>query len=183
MLDPFSPDGQGDRSNYRVPIHRTAQILTQSKNSDKAVFHAENATLLSKSAVFALRTHASRVVGGLQGGHGKPNLLMGAVPARCRNAPLVSAAELSVSCHAPTRGRSWRRQCFFFFKVQGPHRPLPRTCTACPLRIFCPLGVPYGPAQVDVTGRVTGVKGRHFEAPWGARVLTDSGFFGRPTGR
>ena len=64
MLDPCSPDGQGDRSNCRVPMHRTAQILTQSKNSDNAVFHAENATLLSKSAVFALRMHASRVWGG-----------------------------------------------------------------------------------------------------------------------
>ena len=35
----FFPDGQGDRNNHCVPIHRllvhrTAQILTQSKNSD-----------------------------------------------------------------------------------------------------------------------------------------------------
>ena len=71
-----SPDGQGDRSNYGVPIRRTAQILTQSKNSDKVMFHTENAGLLSKSAASALRTHASLVVGGLQDGHGKPILLL-----------------------------------------------------------------------------------------------------------
>ena len=28
---PVFPDGQGDCSSYCVPIHRTAQILTQSK--------------------------------------------------------------------------------------------------------------------------------------------------------
>ena len=31
---PVFPDGQGDRSNDCVPMHGTAQILTQSKNSD-----------------------------------------------------------------------------------------------------------------------------------------------------
>ena len=31
---PVFPDGRCDRSNYCVPRHRTAQILTQSKNSD-----------------------------------------------------------------------------------------------------------------------------------------------------
>ena len=41
---------------YCVPIHRAAQILTQSQNSDEAMFHTENAGLLSKSAVFALWT-------------------------------------------------------------------------------------------------------------------------------
>ena len=29
---PVFPDGQGDRGNYCVPVHRTTQILTQSKN-------------------------------------------------------------------------------------------------------------------------------------------------------
>ena len=81
------PDGQGNRGNYCVPRNRTAQILTQPKNSDDSMFHTENAKLLSKSAVFALRTYASPVVGGLQGGHGKPDLLMGAVRALCRTAP------------------------------------------------------------------------------------------------
>ena len=33
-LVPLLPDGQGDRSDYRVPIRRHAQILTRSKNSD-----------------------------------------------------------------------------------------------------------------------------------------------------
>ena len=37
-LEPVSAGGQGDRNNYWVPIHGTAQILTQSKNSDKAMF-------------------------------------------------------------------------------------------------------------------------------------------------
>ena len=32
---PVFPDGQGDRGHYRVPIHRTAQILTQSKISNE----------------------------------------------------------------------------------------------------------------------------------------------------
>ena len=55
---PVSPDGQGDHSNYCVPMRRTAQILTQPKNSDndlkQTMFHTENARLLCKSAVFAL---------------------------------------------------------------------------------------------------------------------------------
>ena len=53
---PLSPNGEGDRSNYRVPIHRAAQILTQSKNLGndlkQTMFHTDNARL-SKSAVFA----------------------------------------------------------------------------------------------------------------------------------
>ena len=64
---------------------RTAHILTRSKHSDKA-FRTET-RLLSKSAVFALWTYASLVVGGLQGGHGRPNFLMGAVRVLCRHAP------------------------------------------------------------------------------------------------
>ena len=54
---PVSPDGRGDRSNCCVPMRRTAQILTQSKNSDdelkQTTFHTENATSLSECAVFA----------------------------------------------------------------------------------------------------------------------------------
>ena len=45
-----------------------------SPRTHKAMFHIENAGLLSKSVVFALQTYASVVVGGLQGGHGRPNL-------------------------------------------------------------------------------------------------------------
>ena len=41
--------------------------------SVEPLLHTENAGLLSKSAGFALRTYASSVVGGLRGGHGKPN--------------------------------------------------------------------------------------------------------------
>ena len=54
------PNGQGERSNYCVPIHRTTQILTQSNNSDdeleRTIFPTKHARLLSKSAVFALWT-------------------------------------------------------------------------------------------------------------------------------
>ena len=77
MLDLCSPDGQGTGSKYRVPMHGTAHILSQTQDKDKGVFHAENDALLSKSTAFALQTHASQVVGGLQGGHRRPNLLMG----------------------------------------------------------------------------------------------------------
>ena len=57
------PDGQGDRSNYCVPVHRTIQTHAQSKNSDnelkRTMFHTENATLLSESAVFAPWTYVA----------------------------------------------------------------------------------------------------------------------------
>ena len=66
-----SPNGQADRGKYCVPIHWTARILTRSKNSNntlkQTMFQIENARLLFKSAVFALRLYASPVVGGLQG--------------------------------------------------------------------------------------------------------------------
>ena len=58
---PVSPVGQGDHSTTCVPIHGT-----QSKNSGMAMFHTESTGLLSKSAVFALRTYALKVVGGLK---------------------------------------------------------------------------------------------------------------------
>ena len=53
------------------------------------MFHTEHAGSLSKSAGFVLQTYASLVMGGLQGGRQKPNLLMGAACALCRNAPNV----------------------------------------------------------------------------------------------
>ena len=62
-----------------------------SENSDnelkQTMFHTGNARLLSESAGFALWTDASPVVGGVQGGHGEANLLLGAVPALCSSAP------------------------------------------------------------------------------------------------
>ena len=58
---PIFPDGQGERSNYRVPMHKTTQILTQSKISDnelqQTILPTKNTKLLSKSAVFALWTY------------------------------------------------------------------------------------------------------------------------------
>ena len=48
---PVFPDGQGDCGNHCVPMHRTAQILTQSKNSHneltQTIFRTKNARLLS----------------------------------------------------------------------------------------------------------------------------------------
>ena len=86
---PVSPNSPGDRNTLCVPMHRTAQILSKSKNSDKAMSHTENAGLLSKSAVFALQTCVSRVVGGLQGGHRQPTVLIGAL---FKNAPISTRA-------------------------------------------------------------------------------------------
>ena len=55
--------------------------------------HAEHAAaqqiFLGDCWCLALWTYASPPMGGFQGGHGKANLLLGAVPAQCRNAPLV----------------------------------------------------------------------------------------------
>ena len=60
----ISPDGQGDRSNYRVPIQGNTQTLTQSKTSDnelkRTMFLTKNASVLSKSAVFAPWTQLPR---------------------------------------------------------------------------------------------------------------------------
>ena len=46
-----SPDGRGDRGDYRVPIKRTAQVLTQSQSSDtelnKCMCHTDNARVPS----------------------------------------------------------------------------------------------------------------------------------------
>ena len=112
---PVSPNGQGDRSNYLFPTHRTAQILTQSKNSDKAIFHTENAGLLSKSAVFAPRTYASLVVGGFQGDDGKPNLLMAAVRTLCvccaETPPLYRFTSLSHRAGSHTGASVCAPQC------------------------------------------------------------------------
>ena len=52
------------------------------------MFHTENVRLLSESAVFALWTYASLVVGGFQGGSGKAKLLVGAACALCINNPM-----------------------------------------------------------------------------------------------
>ena len=66
------------------------------------MFHTEIAGLLSKSAVFALRMHASRVVGGVQGGHGKPIFLLGAGRALFRNARFCPVC-LPGACRATLR--------------------------------------------------------------------------------
>ena len=68
------------------------------KNADNElhqnIFPTNNARLLSKSAVFAMWTHVSPVVGGFQGDHGKPVLLFHAVqkrpPALCNGPPMVT---------------------------------------------------------------------------------------------
>ena len=66
LFRPVFPDGQDNRDNHCSPRHRTAQIPTQFKNSEneskRTMFHAENARLLSESAVSALWTDASLVL-------------------------------------------------------------------------------------------------------------------------
>ena len=81
-LGPVSPDGQGDRNHYFSPAHRTAPTLTQSKHSDKAVFHTENAGLLSTSAVFSPADVYFPGGGWFAGWSQEPNLLMGAAQKR-----------------------------------------------------------------------------------------------------
>ena len=64
-------------------------LPTFSLNPTKTTFHTANARTLpvfEKSAVFVLRTYASPVVGGLQGGHGNANANSGAVR-RCAETP------------------------------------------------------------------------------------------------
>ena len=68
------------------------------------LFHTENAGLLCKSAVSALRTSACLVAGGLQSGHGKPKLLPGAVRALCKSAPKHDISRHSPALHSPPRG-------------------------------------------------------------------------------
>ena len=59
-LGPITPEGQGDRGHYSMPIRRPVQILTQSNHSDdelkQTIFPTANAGLLSESAVVAPRT-------------------------------------------------------------------------------------------------------------------------------
>ena len=127
-----SPDGHGNCNNDFVPIQRTAQILTQSKNSAKAMFHTENAGLLSTSAVCAMQMDASLVVGGLQGGHGQRDFLMGAVQKR----PL-------------------RR--FYNGQAASPSAPEPPPPSLPPL-LPPPLPLPLPlKASVEITSRYTGV--------------------------
>ena len=108
FFGPLPPAGQDNRNGYCVPIHRTAQILTPSKNSDRAMFHTENAGLLSKSAVFALQTYASLVVGGLRfAGWSRETLLTnGRCACAAQKRPLSLASslhgnptELNLNCH------------------------------------------------------------------------------------
>ena len=67
----------------------------------------------SNSVVFALRPCAAPVVGGLQGGPGKANLLMGAVPA------------LRARCAATPTGA---HRCLSMFAVWGHDVLVHRTC-------------------------------------------------------
>ena len=70
---------------------------TQSQNSDnelnQPILHTENTRLLPESAVAALWADASPAVGGLQGGHRKAILLLGAVPTLCGTVPIHVGTE------------------------------------------------------------------------------------------
>ena len=105
-LFPIIPDGQGDRSNHRVPIRRTAQILTRSKNSDnelnQPIFPTKNARLPSESAGFAPWAYAPPVAGGFPGGSRK----------RYRTAPPPPCVNTGLSKHGdPVFPHFWS---FFF---------------------------------------------------------------------
>ena len=97
-LGPISPDGRGDHSTFCVPMCRTAQILTQSQHSgnelNRPTFPTNNAGLLSVSACFPPGDVALPVVGGLQSGHGKADLLSGAL----QNRPLMVPPHLDGVC-------------------------------------------------------------------------------------
>ena len=94
---PIFPDGQRDRGHHCGPIHRTApdsySVQKHGNEMKQTMFHTENARMLSifylsLLLVLPVWTCASPVVGGLQGGHGKANLLLGAVRTLCRSPPL-----------------------------------------------------------------------------------------------
>ena len=108
---PVSPDGQGDRRHCRVPVCRTAQILTQSKNSGnefKRCFTLQTPDCCSNLLLLPGGCSSPPVVGGVQGGRGTALILMGAVPALCGNTPLdmclVSGSLRPPSCWACTSG-------------------------------------------------------------------------------
>ena len=132
---PVSPDGRGGC----VPIRRTAQILAQSKHSDKAVFHTENAGLLSTSAVFALRTYASLVVGGCRVVTYFTNgRCARAVPALCRNTPSSTQ----------TPGTTW------VLVVRWPGTGSPASCVPRMFRVFTAavVAAPFCPAPLFAQG-------------------------------
>ena len=79
------PDGQGDCSSYCVPIRRATQILTESKNSDNQFKQTIFPTKMPDCCLTLLLVVAPLAVGGFRGGHGKANLLLGAVRALCIN--------------------------------------------------------------------------------------------------
>ena len=89
---PGLPSGQGARNNYRVPIRRTAQILTQSNTPEneakQTMADTEDARMLSVFSLnlLVLWVCASPVVGGHQGGHRKatPPPLVAAPPCRTK---------------------------------------------------------------------------------------------------
>ena len=66
ILDPFVPAAKVTAITTVFPYTGLLRFLLSPKA--QIMFHTENAGVLSKSAVFTLRTYASLVVGGLQGG-------------------------------------------------------------------------------------------------------------------
>ena len=85
-------------------MRRTAQILTQSKHSgnhlSQPVFHTENATLLSESAVFAPCTDAPPAVGGFRVVTGKL-IYCWALRAPCAETPPIILRKRPVCNESP----------------------------------------------------------------------------------
>ena len=73
--------GIGDRGNYGVAIHKTAQILTRSTSSDnllkQTILRIENARVLSESAIFALMEKCFPGGGWFSGGSQESKLTVG----------------------------------------------------------------------------------------------------------
>ena len=93
---PGSPDGQGDRGHYCVPVRGTAQVLTQSANSDnsnKPCFTLKMPDCCPHPLVLPRGHMLPRWWGVLQGGHGKASLHYWAPCPRCAETPNAMAME------------------------------------------------------------------------------------------
>ena len=106
------------------------------------MFHAENARLLS-NLLFCPVDVASPMVGGFLGGHRNANLLLGAVPPLCRNAPQGEGPN-------PATRIFWRLCC----QIRNDRRFLMRAESADPCWCLSPLHGSFthsGPIQIRVS--------------------------------
>ena len=100
ILDPFPPMAKVTAATTVFPYAGLLRFLLSPKTQIKSCFTLKMPGLLSKSAAFALRTHASLVVGGLQSGHGS---LKGA----CAETPPESPVALYCFILGEARSGQW----------------------------------------------------------------------------